>query len=182
MKKIKSILIYFQLILLYISYYFFKISIKKNTNRWVIGVDEIASMIFFIGNVLDSSLTVSLSKNKFYNLEYDFSLNIQNKYLKFIGRFFYGPILLGYLANNSTHFLYIWSTGFLLKRDREFKFLKSVNKKIVCLFVGDDIRSLELTISYAENNKLDTYVKYYTNNTDQKYENDKIELAKSADQ
>ena len=37
---------YLQVPLLYFSYYFFKIFKKKNNNSWVIGVDEIASIIF----------------------------------------------------------------------------------------------------------------------------------------
>ncbi len=179
---LKKNLVYIQIPLLYLSYYLCRLFVKKETNKWVIGVDDMASTIYFIGNVLDPSVTVSLSKNKFYTLKYDYFLSIQNKYIHFIIRIFYGPILLGYLANTSTHFFYIWSTGFLFNRDKEFAFLKSTNKKIVCLFVGDDIRSLKLTIDYAKNNKIDTYANYYVNTTNQKYENDKIGLAKSADQ
>ena len=178
---LKKNLVYIQIPLLYLSYYLFRLFVKKETNKWVIGVDDMASTIYFIGNVLNPSVTVSLSKNKFYTLKYDYFLSIQNKYVHFIIRIFYGPILLGYLANTSTHFFYIWSTGFLFNRDKEFAFLKSKNKKLVCLFVGDDIRSLKLTIEYAKNNKFDTYANYYTNSANQKYEDDKIELAKSAD-
>jgi len=176
---VKKSLIYIQIPLLYISYYIFKLFVKKEMNKWVIGVDEVASNIYFISNVLRPSISVSLSQNIFYNIEYDFSLNIQNRYLNFIVRFFYGPILLGYLANNSTHFLYIWRTGFLFDRDIEFKFLKSINKKIVCLFVGSDIRSIKLTIDHAKKNSIDTHANYVaTNQLTEKY---KRKVAESAD-
>lgn len=181
MNKIRQNLIYLQLPLLYLSYFCFKIFVKKDTNKWIIGVHEVASTIYFIGNILKPSITVSLSKNKFYNLKYDFFLNIQNKYLRHIILVFYGPVLLGYLANKSTHFFYIWNTGFLFNRDREFKFLKSIDKKIVCLFVGSDIRSLKLTMDYAKNNNIDTHASYTSVNIDKSDERNKQKLAESAD-
>ncbi len=181
MKRIKNILIYFQLPLLYLSYCFFKFFVKKNSNKWVIGVDEIAGNIYNLSNVLKPSISISLSKNKFYNYEYDFFLNIQNRSFNFIVRFFYGPILLGYLANGSTHFLYIWRTGFLFNRDIEFKFLKAKDKKIVCLFVGSDIRSLQLTIDYANKNSIDTYANYTATNINKLDEKNKQQTALSAD-
>ena len=49
------------------------------------------------------------------------------------------------------------------------------------MFVGDDIRSLKLTIDYAKNNNFDTYANYYTNSTNQKYEDEKKKLAESTD-
>ena len=82
MKKKLKIILFVQILLFIISYYFFRLIIKK-THKWIIGVDEIASNIFFYGNILDDSLTVSLSKNKFYNLKYDYHTNIKNKYIPF---------------------------------------------------------------------------------------------------
>lgn len=183
MKTIIILLIkYMQIPLLYCSYYFFKlINRKPIKTSWVIGVDETASTIFFIGNVLTPSVTVSLSKNKFYNLKYDYSLNIKSKYLLLIIRIFYGPLLLGYLMSKHSHFLYIWSSGFLFDRDFEFKFLKSIDKKIVCLFVGSDIRSLKLTMDYAKENNIDTHASYTSLKVDESDENVKQQTAKSAD-
>ncbi|PHR69811.1 MAG: hypothetical protein COA66_14115 [Arcobacter sp.] len=59
--------------------------------------------------------------------------------------------------------MYIWNTGFLLNRDFEFKFLKSKNKKIVCMFVGDDIRSLKLTSEYTKRRNIDYHISYTQN-------------------
>jgi len=174
-------LIYVQLLLLYLSYYFFKTFVTKKINKWVIGVDDIASTIHFIGEVLRPSIIVSLSKSKFYSHEYDYSINIKNMYLNLIIRIFYAPVLLGYLSSNSSHFFYIWSTGFLLDRNLEFKFLRSKKKKLACLFVGNDIRSLQLTREYAANMKIDTYANYIIGNLSAKNENDKKLLAASAD-
>lgn len=172
-----------QVFLLNVSYSFFNLVVSKNTTmKWVIGVDEIASTIFFTGKILKPSYTVSLSQNIFYNLHYDFEYK---KYF-FIPRTILAPILLAYLTNQSTHFFYIWHTGFLLNRDYEFKFLKSKGKKLICLFVGDDIRSLKLTMDYANKLRIDTYANYYKSQNPffftESYDNQKKAIAASADQ
>ena len=185
-KKIESVLIYFQIFVLYVSYFISKLLVKENDNiSWVIGVDEIASNLHFIKNILKPSINVSFSKNKFYNLEYDYHIKIKNKYFRYLVRILYGPLLLGYLSNKHTHFFYIWNSGFLLNRNYEFKFMKSKNKKIVCCFVGDDIRSLVKTIKYSKSQNEDTYANYYgivnpVYLTD-KYEFDKREIARITD-
>ncbi|RAZ24208.1 hypothetical protein CHL9426_05555 [Campylobacter hyointestinalis subsp. lawsonii] len=175
---IKRVVYYFQLLLLKISFYlfrFFGITNKDKIN-WVIGVDEIASSIYFLGSILANSTTVCLSKNKFYNLKYDYF--ISNR----LWRIFYSPILLGYLSAKNTHFWYIWHTGFLLDRNLEFKFLKAKHKKIVCMFNGDDIRSIKLTMQYAKDNAIDTYANYYESiYISYEYEKEKKLLAQSAD-
>lgn len=175
-----------QKLILLVSFHLFDFFIKKDRNiKWVCGVTEIASTLFFIGNILKPSTTVCLDKNPYYKLSYDFSIDISNKYLKFLYRVFYGPILLGYLANKNSHFLYIWSTGFLINREYEFEFLKSKNKKIVCMFVGDDIRSPKLNLELVKNLSVDHFIEYVGSQTPyyltDKYDNDKKIVAKIAD-
>ena len=89
------------------------------------------------------------------------------------------------MINKSTHFWYIWNSGFLLDRNYEFKFLKSKNIKIITLFCGDDIRSVKLTNNYAKKNKIDTHTHYqvYENKIMQTnfYDFEKKKLAKSAE-
>ena len=69
----------------------------------------------------------------------------------------------------------------MLTRDLEFKFLKSKNKKIICLFCVDDIRSLKLTINYWKNKNLDCGQNYYDEKFDPDYDNLKKKIALSAD-
>ncbi|MCD4743366.1 MAG: hypothetical protein K8R67_12915, partial [Desulfobacteraceae bacterium] len=75
-----------------------------------------------------------------------------------------GPVLLGYLLNRSKNFLYIWSTGFLIsnldQREYEFKFIKNKNKKIVCYFVGNDIRSPRLMLKFAAKRQIEVISSY----------------------
>ncbi len=180
--KIEYLLKCLQMALLYLSYFLFSLINKQPTKtHWVIGVDEIAKNIFYIGRLLKQSTSISFRKNKFYDLKYNYSINVKNIYINHMLRIFYGPILLGFLANKSTHFLYIWSTGFLFDRDFEFKFLKSKNKKIVCLFVGNDIRSLKLMTDYANQHNIDTFANYHENAESIIYDNKKQKLASSAD-
>ncbi len=185
-RYLKTPITYFQIPVLYISYYFFKIIQKKDIkNSWVIGVDEICGIIFFLKNILKSSTNVSFSKYEYNNYKYDYSININNIYLRYLFRLIYAPLLLGYLINKNSHFWYIWNSGFLMDRNYEFKFLKSKNIKIVTSFCGDDIRSIKLTNEYAKKNKLDIHSHYNVieNKYMQRsfYDKDKKKLAESAD-
>ena len=186
-KKIEILVYYFQITILLISYYIFKfLNFQKCLNSsWVIGVSEIANNISNLKNTLNPSVSVALDKNIYYNSTYDYSINITNKYFNFIIRIFYGPLLLGYLVNKNSHFLYIWYTGFLLDREYEFEFLKSKNKKIVCMFVGDDIRSIKLSLAFTKKLNIDNFVEYVGSQSSyyltEKYDNDKKKIAQIAD-
>ena len=105
-----------QAFILILTNSFLKIFFKSEQYLWVIGVSETAQNIFRLGKTLEPSLTVALSRRqKFYKFNYDYELGfIPNNYLRLIVRFFYGPILLGYLSNVATHFFYVSGIGFLM--------------------------------------------------------------------
>ena len=182
-KIVKKLIFFLQAPLLYFSYYFFflfKNFIPKV--KFVIGTEEIATKnINDLGKALNDSITVCLRKHPLYDLDYNFFISINNKYLRFFYSIFYSPILFGYLINKADVFFYVWSKGFLYDRNFDFKFLKSKNKKIICLFIGDDIRSLKLKIAYMKNKDLDTFENYYIKASDDEYDEEKKELAFSAD-
>lgn len=159
-KQIRNLFIFIQIVILYLFDFLFSY-IKFNKKIFVIGVDEVANNIVFLKNIFkENSVSVSMSKNKFYDVTYDYSLNIENRYFYFLMRIFYGPYLLAKLANQSDIFIYFWWSGFCLDREVDYKFLNKKRKKIVCMFVGDDIRSRKLTKEYYEEKKLDSYVFY----------------------
>jgi len=181
-KIVENLLLVLQIPILYFSYYFFflfKAFVKKK--KFVIGTDEIGKNIYDIGTALNDSVTVCLRQNKQHDLNYDFSINFDNKFLRFFYSIFYGPILLGYLSNKSNIFFYIWSRGFLLNRNFDFKFLKSKNKKIICAFLGHDIRSSIMKVNYLKNQNLDTGESYNERTFDDGYDEEKKDLAISAD-
>ncbi len=142
--KLIWLLSFVQFLVASLIYCILKLVIKKRKGC-VIGVTEIAGMIYLYGHLFSSTKTVCLDSNKFYNLKYDYAIIKRNSrfsnLLYAAKRVFYGPILLAYLASKHGVFIYFWSSGFLLDREHDFKFLKKRNKKIITIFVGDDIRS-----------------------------------------
>lgn len=150
-----------QLIILYFFDFIFQYTTKKK-NIFVVGVDEIANCTLFFSKAFENeSVSVNFRQNRFYkHNQYDYSVNIKNKYLFFIVRILYGPYLLAKLANESRVFVYFWWTGFCIDREIDYRFLKYKNKKIVCIFVGDDIRSRKLLKEKCLIEKIDSYVFY----------------------
>lgn len=128
----------------------------------MIGANEIANYMFFLKSIFkDQAISVDLSVNKLYaKNKYDYAIKSKNKYLIYIVKIFYGPYLLAKLSNQADVFIYIWSTGFCLDREIDYKFLKKKKKKIVCIFLGSDIRSDKLRIDYHTKNDLDTGSNY----------------------
>jgi len=136
--------------------------ITKTKYVFVVGVDEVANCTLFFKKAFeDEAVSVNFRQNKFYqNNQYDYSLNVKNKYLLYLARIFYGPYLLAKLANESDVFVYFWWTGFCIDREIDYKFLKNKNKKIVCIFVGSDIRSGKLTKEAFDRKEEDHFVNY----------------------
>ena len=135
---------------------------KKSKHTFVVGVDEVANCTLLFKKAFeDEAISVNFEQNKFYQKNiYDYSLDIKNKYFLYLARIFYGPYLLAKLANESEVFVYFWWTGFCLDRELDYKFLKYKNKKIVCIFVGSDIRSGRLTKERFDKMNQDHFVNY----------------------
>lgn len=187
-KLIKSIVYRLQIILLVSCYWLLKPFIKKNSGTsWVVGVSEIGQTIHYLPELIKPAVSVCLNHNFSYDSKYDYSISkkIKQPRLHLIARLVYGPLLLAYLLNKHSHFLYIWCEGFLINREFEFKFIKKLNKKLVCSFVGSDIRSPKLMLEYAEEHNLDTFIDYFGNANpffiSNDYEQQKKEIARLAD-
>jgi hypothetical protein len=182
-----KLLVFLQVILVNATYILVKPFAKPGKYLWVIGVSEIVQNVYRLGKVIHPSITVSLSRRQtFYNYEYDYELGfISNNYIRLIVRFFYAPILLGYLTNKATHFFYISGVGFLVDTEQEYKFLKRKSKKIVCMFVGSDIRSPKLAKEYSQEQKIDGFIDYQGSQDPEyltnKFDNKRKEIARIAD-
>lgn len=116
------------------------------TKKWVIGVDEIASMLWRVHQAIPGSTSVALSEHSFYSYDYTFTaMPTKSSRINYVYRIFFAPWLLGRLANTHYGFIYVGPSGFLHdsygQREFEFAFLKRHGLKIVCYFTGDDIRS-----------------------------------------
>jgi hypothetical protein len=183
---LKTLINISQIVLLHSSYYVFYFFVKnKKKYDWVVGVDEIAKYLYSLSQTLPNTYSVCFSKSKFYDLKYNFSLKIKNRKLMHVAKLFFGPILLGYLTNRSDKFIYIWSMGFLFDRNTDFKFLKSKNKKLVCMFMGSDIRSPILMLEYLKRHDIHGYIDFLpeTQNPQliESYDRKKKSIARSAD-
>ncbi|MGC8733986.1 MAG: glycosyltransferase [bacterium] len=184
----RKIIRIFQKIVLNFSYYLFKYlpffrrlfflnieeKIDKSKTVFVIGVSEIANVLFYLSKIIPNSISVCLYPNKFYpQNDYDIKFNkIDNKIKNFIFIYFYSPFLLGYLLNVADIFFFLWLNGFIFNNsdiiklnkkiiEYELNFIKSKRKKIIWYFCGDDIRSIKLTKKYLQENDLDGFVNYY---------------------
>lgn len=184
-KKIKKSLLVLQRILLWL-FGLIPYQSKQNSEKtFVIGVTEISNSIFYLKKVFSkNTISVCFGKNHFYDNKYDYHLDIKNRQLSFIANFFYGPYLLNKISNQADTFIYFWSTGFCLDRQLDYQFLKKKNKKIVCIFCGDDIRSRILALAYFSEHELDSYVEYDNPklHLDPMYDAEKKRIAILADQ
>lgn len=103
-----------------------------------------------ISKVIPNSKTVVLEKNPFYSFHYDHVLKTSNSVFGKLLFYLRAPFVFSRLASESVGFIYIGSSGALIseidQRLFEFRFLKKVGLKIVCYFVGSDIRSYELSM------------------------------------
>ena len=166
MKKILKLLIFqIQKILLNLSYYITKpFCYGKKDISWVVVGIEIASYVHNIADIIDSSVSVAVEEDPFFKLKYTYVLS-GSRFFSLFKRLLYGPILFGILLNRADGFLYVTSAGFLLQevdgRLYEFKFIKKKNKKIICIFLGNDIRSPKKMLEYATEHDIDVAATYY---------------------
>jgi hypothetical protein len=154
---------------------------KKNKNkRIIIGVTEIANILFNMKYLFkEECVVVCKNGNPFYKKnDYDIDMT-KRKYAKY----FVAPFVLGKLSKNANFFIYLWNDGFLYNRELDFKFLKKHNIPIVCFFLGDDIRSRKLFLNYCKSIKFNTYVEYDRPELflSDVYDDEKKLLAKQAD-
>lgn len=185
--QIKQIVNYFVKPIQWIILYTFDLYFKFVTNKkqtFVIGVDEIANSTYFLKKILGpSAVSVNFRRNKYYkNNQYDYNFKTSNNVIIYVLKIFYGPYLLAKLSNQSDVFIYFWWTGFCQDREMDYKFLKFKNKKIICIFLGTDIRSHKLRIEYHDKHALDTSSNYQLENLDFRESENRVKrVAKLAD-
>lgn len=139
--------------------------IIKNNSRYslVIGVSEIAGFLHKLSLLYPKTFSVSLYINRYYDYDYSFK-NLSNKLIRRLIIILFAPWLFGYLINSTKTFFYTSSAGFFYGlsdyRYFEFWYLKLRKKKIIVIFLGTDIRSLELLQDFGVKNEEDTIATY----------------------
>ncbi len=182
-----------QMLLLWLSYascHMLKISTVQRKD-WAVGLDEVAANLHNISTALGETVSVSMSRHPFYAYRYDHVLpaRISWRFLRYLVRIVYSPILLGYLCHRVKGFFYVAGSAYLLSdfdgRSREFRFLKSRGLKIACFFCGSEIRSLRLMKQLSKDLGRDMISTYQTISVpgfdDEHLEVLRMKLAASAD-
>jgi len=151
------------MLLVKISHYVCSLLSTKKENGWVVVAAETAAMLKNLSMALPSSVAVNFAPNRFYDFKYDYEVYPKKGILKIVN-LIYSPLLLGYLSSKYDKFLYLGDVGFLNPyvdgRQTEFEILKKGNKKIVCYFLGSEIRSYKLLDEFGINRGIDTLTTY----------------------
>lgn len=120
---------------------------------WIVGVQEVASMLEQIGNVIPDSLTVVDEKHPFYEVAADVVIAPSGARFAQLRRWFLAPILLGWALPRAKGVIYVGHKGFLEhtvdERDWELQFIRSRGRHPVIVFTGSDIRSPALMTDLA---------------------------------
>ena len=111
---------------------------------WIVGPEEIASMVGQIAGAIPGSYSVCFSENTSYDIAYDYRLRFSPD-RRWLEHVLIGPILLGRLLTQAQGIIYIGYSGFLLnefdQREFEFAFVRKKGVRLVCYWTGSDIRS-----------------------------------------
>lgn len=148
-----------QKLLLRICYWVFKpFAVFARSLDWVVGPEDIALMATHIAAALPRSYTAIHARNVFYDVPYDAVIQTTSSALggriATWRRLYGGPILLAWLLNRASGFVYVGGGAYLEghhdEREFEFAFIRSRGRRLVCYFTGNDIRSPRLMARLAE--------------------------------
>jgi hypothetical protein len=183
--------------LLNLFYYLFKILFsfilqkKRNTETWILGVEDPANVLNHILHAIPNSKSALIYQSRFYSYKNETLHKIFGKVISF--RLLVGvvaPIYLALLTVRYKKFIYIGGSGFLTNlidgRYYEFRFLKRSNSVLVCYFVGSDIRSPKKSLEKSLKLNRDSIASFQPwilpSFLNDEYELLKAKLAYSADQ
>lgn len=151
-----------QKVLLNVSFTFFRLFGPMHKEGVVIGVEEIASILYSAGGALKNAKTVNFYKNPYYDEKYDYYFG-QYKVCRALVPLI-APVVLGYLMVRYKTFMYISGNGYLMKhldgRAYEFSKLKKHECEVICFFTGSDIRSFTRLDAFGKARNMDVITTY----------------------
>ncbi len=153
---------YIQLAMLHFSFWAAScFSCRQERTGYVVGVEEVASVLYNLSISLPRVVSVCLFRNPYYNFKYTYN---PGKFSGHFVRLIFGPVLLGFLAAKRKKFVYVGGSGFLFShydgRAHEFDFLKKRGCIVICYFTGSEIRSYALLNAYAKQRNIDVITTY----------------------
>lgn len=151
-----------QKLLLNLSIFVCKIFVTKKKDGVIVGVEEIASILYSLAGALPNAKSVNFYKNPYYDVDYDYNFG-QYKLARLLVHIL-SPLVLGYFIVRYKTFIYLSGNGYLVRhvdgRDYEFRKLKEHGCDIICYFTGSDIRSFELLNDFSKRNDMDVITTY----------------------
>lgn len=159
--------VYMQRFVLVLSGVFYKFSRNDNFSNfvWTVGVAEVAGMVLNLGRSLPESKTVNFQDHPFRYGNYDLTNPYSRKWQRLLFDLFRRPSLFAKLTHLSEGFIYVGAQGFLWEqldqRKFEFRYLKRLKKKIVCILVGADIRSIRLMLNTFDSQGIESIAGVY---------------------
>ncbi|HAS6349107.1 TPA: hypothetical protein I7241_14275 [Vibrio vulnificus] len=151
-----------QKILLNLSLVVCKLFAPKQKEGVVIGIEEIASILYSLGGALQGAKTVNFYKNPYYNEKYDYYFGQHKACRVFLH--IISPMVLGYLMVRYKTFIYISGNGYLIRhldgRAYEFSKLRKHGCHVICYFTGSDIRSFKRLDAFGKAHNMDVITTY----------------------
>lgn len=151
-----------QKVLLNVSFLLFRLFGPKQKEGVVIGVEEIASILYSAGGALKNAKTVNFYNNPYYDEKYDYYFG-QYKVCRALVPLI-APVVLGYLMVRYKTFIYISGNGYLMMhldgRAYEFSKLKKHGCEVICYFTGSDIRSFKRLDAFGKAHNMDVITTY----------------------
>lgn len=141
-----------QRVLLHTAWAWFAVTTRRRDRDsidWVVGTDEVASMIHNITQALPRAESVCLAPHPFYSFRYDHELRDGGSpRMRALRRMLVAPVMLARLSVRARGFVYVGPGGFLNtsvdERRSESAFLVARGRRICCYWTGSDIRSIRL--------------------------------------
>ncbi len=157
-KGLKEVIFFFQKFLFYFSKIMTFWILNKNEEKRVIIGKETANLLNLYSKLFNC-YSINTHKSKYYNNSY--SLPLSN--FPALVRYIILPIIYPIVLKKFSSIWYFSSGSFFLSNDGrewEFKIAKSNGLKIICFYMGADIRSLKLIREHSESIDLDHWSNY----------------------
>ncbi len=149
MNRLLPVIAIVQRLNLVLGYWWHRVFLPRHRHGaidWVVGADEVASLVHQIRQALPSSYSVCFRPAAIYDLDYDNQPKPGTSQTTMARRkLLLAPFILGRLMVEARGFIYVGPTGFLHEgldqRGFEFRFLKKHGLKLATYWCGSEIRS-----------------------------------------
>ncbi|CAN2170191.1 Glycosyl transferases group 1 [Candidatus Nanopelagicaceae bacterium] len=138
--------------------------VKKSIPSWIIGPSDVAGYANRIARYIENSKTLVFVENKFSGASTSFSTigssQISTMYFELLKR----PMIIGKLIAMESSFVYLGFNSYIFDcycvRKAEFSLIRRAGGKIICVFLGSEIRSPLLSDEFSKAIRQDVLTTY----------------------